>query len=121
MGAPSRPSLVPVLHRLAPQLEAGRTYENQLAQLLGVELGLLLDDRDLLHHLARVVGADLGAEAVLERRDDAAAVGVVLGVGAGDDVEVERQADGEGRPVVRTGDVDVDTVDGDPVVVRIRR
>ena len=41
----------------------------------------------------RVVGPDLRAEAVLERRDDPAAVGVVLGVGAGDDVQVERQAD----------------------------
>ena len=39
----------------------------------------------------RVVGADLGAEAVLERGDDPAAVGVVLGVGAGDDEHVERQ------------------------------
>ena len=35
--------------------------------------------------------ADLGAEAVLERRDDAAAVGVVLGVGAGDEQQVQRQ------------------------------
>jgi len=38
------------------------------------------------------VRADLGAEAVLERRDDPAAVGVVLGVGAGHDVHVDRQA-----------------------------
>ena len=37
------------------------------------------------------MGADLGAEAVLERGDDPAAVGVVLGVGAGDDEHVERQ------------------------------
>ena len=43
--------------------------------------------------LLRVVGADLGAVAVLERRDDAAAVGVVLRVGGGDDEDVERQAD----------------------------
>ena len=42
---------------------------------------------------ARVVGADLGAVAVLERGDDAAAVGVVLRVGAGHDVDVERQTD----------------------------
>ncbi len=42
---------------------------------------------------ARVVGADLGADAVLERRDDAAAVGVVLGVGAGHHVDIQRQAD----------------------------
>ena len=37
------------------------------------------------------MGADLGAEAVLERGDDAAAVGVVLGVGAGHQQQVERQ------------------------------
>ena len=47
--------------------------------------------RDLVLELERVVGADLGAEPVLERGDDAAAVGVVLGVGAGDDEHVERQ------------------------------
>ena len=40
----------------------------------------------------RVVRPDLRAEAVLERRDDAAAAGVVLRVGAGDDEQVERQA-----------------------------
>ena len=37
------------------------------------------------------MGADLGAEPVLERRDDPAAVGVVLGVGAGDEQQVQRQ------------------------------
>ena len=41
----------------------------------------------------RVVRADLGAEAVLQRRDDAAAVRVVLGVGRRDQQHVERQAD----------------------------
>ena len=39
----------------------------------------------------RVVGADLGAEPVLERRDDPAPVGVVLRVGAGHEDQVERQ------------------------------
>ena len=39
------------------------------------------------------MGADLRTEAVLEGGDDAAAVGVVLRVGAGDHVDVERQAD----------------------------
>ena len=39
------------------------------------------------------MGADLAAEAVLQRRDDAAAVGVVLGVGRGHQQDVERQAD----------------------------
>ena len=38
---------------------------------------------DLVVEPQRVVGADLGTEPVLQRRDDAAAVGVVLGVRAG--------------------------------------
>ena len=54
-------------------------------------VGLLPDHRDLVLELGRVVGADLGAEAVLERGDDPAAVGVVLRVGAGHDEHVERQ------------------------------
>ena len=37
------------------------------------------------------MGAHLGAEAVLERGDDPAAVGVVLGVGAGHEQQVQRQ------------------------------
>ena len=41
---------------------------------------------------ARVVRANLGAEAVLERRDDAPAIGVVLRVGAGHDEDIQRQA-----------------------------
>ena len=50
-------------------------------------------DVDLDVDLERVVGADLGAEAILQRGDDAAAVGVVLGVGRGEQHHVERQAD----------------------------
>ena len=42
----------------------------------------------------RVVRADLRPDAVLERRDDLAARGVVLGVGAEHHQHVERQADG---------------------------
>ena len=56
---------------------------------------LLLHDRDLVLERARVVRPDLRPEPVLERRDDPAAAGVVLGVGAGDDEQVERQADRE--------------------------
>jgi hypothetical protein len=41
-----------------------------------------------------VVGADLAADAVFERRDDLAARGVVLGVGGEDDGDVELEADG---------------------------
>jgi hypothetical protein len=40
------------------------------------------------------VGADLGPESVLQRRDDAASVGVVLGVSAGQQDHVERQPQG---------------------------
>ena len=52
--------------------------------------GLLRDERQFVGQRERVVRADLGAEAVLERGDDPAAVGVVLGVGAGDEQQVER-------------------------------
>src|SRR5262249_21297305 len=40
--------------------------------------GFLGDQRELVVERERVVGADLGAEPVLQRRDDPAAVGVVL-------------------------------------------
>ena len=63
----------------------------QVVGHVGDQVRLLPDDGDLVLELERVVGADLGAEAVLERGDDAAAVGVVLGVGAGHDEHVERQ------------------------------
>ena len=56
---------------------------------------------DLVGELERVVGADLGAEAVLERGDDPAAVGVVLGVGAGHQQQVQRQ------PQLVAADLDV--------------
>ena len=59
---------------------------------LGDEVGFLADDGDLLVDRLGVVRADLGAEAVLQRRDDAAAVRVVLGVGGGDDEHVEVEA-----------------------------
>jgi hypothetical protein len=63
---------------------------------LDAEAMLLLGhDRQLLVERARVVGPDLRAEAVLERGDDPAARCVVLGVRAGDDIQVERQADRE--------------------------
>src|SRR2546425_11389932 len=61
-------------------------------QLLVDELHpLLLHDVELYRQLLRVVGADLGAETVLQRRDDPAAVGVILWVRGRDDEEVERQ------------------------------
>lgn len=60
----------------------------------GGDLGLLADQHQLVVEVERVVGADLGAEAVLQRRDDAAPVGVVLGVGAGHEQDVERQPQG---------------------------
>src|SRR3954470_10064196 len=70
--------------------EAGEDLD-EVVRYLGDELGLLADDRHLVLELGRVVRADLGAEAVLERGDDATAVGVVLGVGARHDESVERK------------------------------
>ena len=61
---------------------------------LGDQVGLLVDERDLVGQLQRVVRAHLGAEPVLQRGDDPAAVGVVLGVGRGDEQHVERQPQG---------------------------
>src|SRR5262249_19955697 len=54
---------------------------------------LLLHERDLVLEGPRVVGADLDVEAILQRRDDAPAARVVLGVGAGHDDDIERQVD----------------------------
>ncbi len=62
--------------------------------------GAALDPRFLARDLhaeldgARIVGQDLGADAVLERRDDLAARGVVLGVGGEAHEDIERQPDG---------------------------
>ena len=56
---------------------------------------------DLQLEVERVVGADLGAEPVLERGDDPAAVGVVLRVGAGHQQQVQRQ------PQLVAADLDV--------------
>ena len=53
--------------------------------------GLLLGDGHALLEGGRVVGADLAADAVLERRDDLAARGVVLGVRGEDHAHVEGQ------------------------------
>jgi hypothetical protein len=55
--------------------------------------GLLLGDLDLDVDVEGVVGADLGAEAVLQRGDEPATVGVVLGVGRGEEHHVEGEAD----------------------------
>ena len=52
---------------------------------------LLVQQPDLVGELERVVRAHLGAEAVLERRDDPAAVRVVLRVRAGHQQQVQRQ------------------------------
>ena len=54
---------------------------------------LLIHDRDLVAERLRVVRADLRAEPVLQRRDDAPAVRVVVGVRGRDQQQVERQPD----------------------------
>ena len=56
--------------------------------------GFLLGDGDAFADGFRIVRADLRADAVLERGDDFAASGVVLGVGGEDDGDVELQANG---------------------------
>ena len=56
-----------------------------------IEPGLLRGDRHRMMAGGRIVRADLRADAVLQRRDDLAARGVVLGVGAEDEQHVERQ------------------------------
>ena len=77
--------------RLAQRAGEAGEHLDEVVGYVGDQVGLLADHRDLVLELGRVVRADLGAEAVLERGDDAAAVGVVLGVGARDDEHVERQ------------------------------
>ncbi len=100
-------------HRDARALVDVRALAGQLGELghdLGHEVGdldpgpalgadgrprLLVDDGELGVGVLGVVGADLGAEAVLEGRDDPAPVGVVLGVGRRHQHDVEGQPDGE--------------------------
>jgi hypothetical protein len=83
-------------HQLLHELGAAGLHAR-----VGVGRPLRLHDRDLVLDLARVVGADLGAEAVLERGDDAAAVGVVLRVRARHHVE------GDGQPHLVAADLHV--------------
>src|SRR5262249_45240106 len=56
--------------------------------------GVGIGDLDALLAGLRVVRLDDAADAVLERRDDAAAVGVVLRIGAEDQAQVQVQPDG---------------------------
>ena len=71
--------------------EAGDDLDEVVGHL-GDEVGLLAHQRDLAGDLERVVRADLGPEPVLERGDDPPAVRVVLGVRAGHEHDVQRQA-----------------------------
>ncbi len=111
--------------------EAG-DHLHQVVGHLRAQVRLLQDDADLGVELQRVVRADLGAEPVLERGDDAAAVGVVLGVGAGDhqhvkgetqrvsaDLDVALLHHVEHRHLDALGEVG-QFVDGDDAAVRAR-
>src|ERR1700753_1302584 len=64
---------------------------DQVVGHLRAQMRLLANHPYLRVELQRIVRADLGAEPVLERGDDPAAVGVVLGVGAGEDEHVQWQ------------------------------
>ena len=59
----------------------------------GEQVALLLHDVDFFLDGARVMGMNLRAVAVFQRGDNASAVGVVLGVGGGDDEDVQGQTD----------------------------
>ena len=53
----------------------------------------MADDFHFSGGIERIVGADLAAETILQRRDDSAAIGVVLGVRRRDEQNVERETD----------------------------
>ena len=91
------------------------TAIDRLAVAADEPLLLLADDRELVVEGPRVVRPDLRAEAVLERGDDPAARRVVLGVGAGDHEQVERQADGEAADLDVALLEDVEQADLDPL------
>ena len=55
---------------------------------------LLRSDRDAFFQSCRIVGANLGADAVLQRRDDLAACGVVLGIGSENQRDIEPKRTG---------------------------
>jgi hypothetical protein len=84
---------VGALARLQRQLrqdlldEAGHVHTDAR---VGELAPLLVHHVDLERATGRVVGANLGLVAVLERRDDATASRVVLRIGARDDEHVER-------------------------------
>ena len=55
--------------------------------------GFLRGDGDAFFHGCRIVRANLGTDAVFERRDDFAASRVILGIRAEHERQIERQAD----------------------------
>src|SRR5688572_10310852 len=55
--------------------------------------GFLLHDRQLVLHVLGIVGANLHVKAVLQRRDNAAAAGIILRIGAGDDHHIQGEPD----------------------------
>ena len=77
----------------SPMTSAMKPGDDDGLLRVGEAGALLLDDGDFFLDGPGVVGADEGAVAVFEGGDDAAAVGVVLRVGAGDDVDVQGEAD----------------------------
>jgi hypothetical protein len=78
-------------------------------------VGLLQDDGHLGCGVERVVGPDLCPEAVLERGDDPPSARVVLGVGRGDEHDVERQPDLVPADLDVTLLQDVEQADLDPL------
>ena len=85
-----------LVHRMRLAQQAGEATDDlqQVGRHRRGQMRLLADDADLGVEVAGVVGADLGAEPVLERGDDPAAVGVILGIGAGHNQHVQWQPQG---------------------------
>src|SRR6185437_10821312 len=96
-GEPGGDTGTRVYHgRLADGPGEPRDHLHQVLGKLGggPDVGFLPDQGELVGQRQRVMGADLRAEPVLERRDDASPVGVVLRVRAGHEQHVERQPQG---------------------------
>ena len=69
-------------------------FGNLQTGAMALDPGFLCGDGDAFFDRRGIVSADFRTDAVFQRRNDLAAGGVVLGIGAEDDGDIERQADG---------------------------
>jgi len=66
-------------------------FRNMQPRAITLNPGFLCGDRDAFFHSRWIVGADLRPDAILQRGNDLAARGVVLGIGAEHDCDIQRQ------------------------------